>query len=356
MAKIRGLGCSLFNLLAVNTAWLRHARLSNKQCKPGRHSDKYDEQGDVSQHQLSIGRQQEGAALCGDVKQPVRRRHVDDRCQRKVHERIPVDVRDAMLGVRLEVDMQLRQVGLQGDLAQPGEEVDVADTQCRPEVPGDDVDHDRHPRGVRMYAVVGVFLQRKDEHEPNAKDERENNDDDRFDEVTVTERAETPSRVEIALQILDERLPVRVVVGTQHSDEADPVIETGPEQPLVQTVCRIVRKSEDELQRPENNSSHAGDVEDNGVDHSVDDQLDGHANSVSVPRPEHAHERVDAEEPVGVHGADVVHHESVVNRQTDDDHEEVQSKQHPSRSPRRKVLPHPEEREISCRKKHNIPL
>ena len=287
------------------------------------------------------------------MKQLVGGCQVDDIRQREVHERISGDVGYEVFSVRLQEDVQLWEVRFEGDLAQPGEQVDVADTECRPEVPRNDVDDDRHPRCVRVYSVVRVLLPRKNEHRPDAEDCQEDGEDSELDEVAAADDAEPATGVELTLEELDEALPVRVVVGAQHADEAHPVVESSAEQPLVQVVYRVVGQSQDKGQWSEGQPSHTGYVEDDGIDDSVDDQLDGHPQAVLVPGTEHAHYCVDRQEPVSMHGADVVDHVGVGHGQTDDGNEEIQSKQHLGRPPQREIFAHPEKREIACTKKRN---
>ena len=64
-----------------------------------------------------------------------------------------------------------------------------------------------------------------------------------------------------------------------------------------------------------------------------------------------AHGGVDAEKPIGVHGANVVEHVVVGERGAQGQHEEVQAEQHLAHAPQGVVFLEPEEREVACARK-----
>ena len=230
-----------------------------------------------------------------------------------------------MLGVGLQVDVELGEVRLQGDLAQAGEKPHVEAPQRGEEVADDDVDEDGDQRGVAVRGVVGELLQPHEGHVPEHARRYGRRQHPQLDPQLGRGRS---LAFRVLFQVLDEGLVVRVVVGAEHTAQARPVVQAGPELPLVHQLVLVVVELEHEPQGPEELRAHAWDLEDEGVEEDVGGELSGHPPAVGVPGGEHAHEGVDGEEPVGVHGADVVQHVLVVGHHHDGHHQEVHAEQH----------------------------
>ncbi|KAI8776911.1 CAS1 domain-containing protein 1 [Biomphalaria glabrata] len=61
---------------------------------------------------------------------------------------------------------------------------------------------------------------------------------------------------------MHEHLKMRVVICAEHSKEAGPMVQAGPENPFMQNIWRVVVESEEEFERPENVVPQARDFED----------------------------------------------------------------------------------------------
>ena len=159
------------------------------------------------------------------------------------------------------------------------------------------------------------------------------------------------SRRRLPFEILQERLEVRVVVGAQDPDEARPVIEPCSERPLVHDRRPSVVVPEHEPQREEDRLGHPGDVKYYEVRDGVQHELEHHAVRLVVAGRVDGHHDVDGQEPVGVHGADVIQDVLVGEHGAQDEHEEVEAEQHLHDPQRGVVLLDPEEGEVTCNKR-----
>ena len=92
-------------------------------------------------------------------------------------------------------------------------------------------------------------------------------------------------------------------------------------------------ESQKKAERSEDRLVHIGDFKEDCVAYCVCEKLGGHFVAVGVPAGEDAHERIRRQEPVGVHGTDVVQHVPVVNGYTHEDHQEVEPEQHLDHAP-----------------------
>ncbi len=88
----------------------------------------------------------------------MRNGQIKDGVERKIQQRVIRDVEQTMFGVRLEVNMKLRQIRLQCDFPQPREHVDVITSQQREEIPHEYKGYDGHERKIRMQWVIGIFI------------------------------------------------------------------------------------------------------------------------------------------------------------------------------------------------------
>ena len=133
-----------------------------------------------------------------------------------------------------------------------------------------------------------------------------------------------------------------IVVSTQHPNKTHPVVESHAKCPLVHDAIFGFSITEDRFQWEENNRRDPRNVENQGVTEKIGAKLERHLESMFVPGGENSHEYVHREEPIRVHGANVVLHVLVVGRHDDKYHKEVESEQHFEHAPQREVLPYPE--------------
>lgn len=126
--------------------------------------------------------------------------------------------------------MELRDVGLQGDLTEECEEVEVSSTKSWKHVPQDDVGQYGEPGDVRMDGVVSVFLFHHELSIPDNEEEKEDADDESFD----GDGEKLVSSIDVLLvEVVHPSFIIRVVVGTEHSHKAGIMVKACPELPFV---------------------------------------------------------------------------------------------------------------------------
>lgn len=80
-----------------------------------------------------------------------------------------------------------------------------------------------------------------------------------------------------------------------------------------------------------------------GIAYKISKKFYGHLPSVGVPSFEGPHEYIDTEEPVSVHGTNVIQHVFICRRYDHGNDQEIHTKQHLQNAPQRIVSSDPEE-------------